>query len=152
MSIPGGRLHHLNDRLPAAVKETGAKTVVLHMGTNDVVSDGSEVVAKRIFEAARRAKSLAGVTSVYVCSIIPRVDRSSFIYSRADSVNNCLKDWSVNGEYQFVDMREELERCRFNGHGRDDVHYNRAGAMAAVNTLSKSLRADVLGSSNHVQL
>ena len=40
-SIPGGKLQHLKDHLPAAVKETRAKTVILHMGTNDIVSDGS---------------------------------------------------------------------------------------------------------------
>ena len=45
-------------------------------------SERWKVVSKRIVEAARRARGLAGVTLVYVCSIIPPAPRVLSIVSK----------------------------------------------------------------------
>ena len=90
-SISGATTEHVRQDISQAIRKCGAKRVVIHAGTNDVTRKGSELVAKDIFSLADQTKRRDGVSDVFICSIIPRKDTGSFIYSRSESVNNRLR-------------------------------------------------------------
>ena len=113
--------------------------MIIHTGTNDITRDGSEIVATNIIDLAKYARSQKGVGQVLICSVTQRKDLGSFVYSRAESVNNRLRSISQKtAGKSFVDLRETLDRCHFSGLSRDAVHYNRAGAANALKMITAS--------------
>ena len=76
---------------------------------------------------------------VYICSVTPRKDLDSFIYSRAESVNNRLNSLCTKmADITFIDLRQQLDRCPFTGLVKDAVHYNKAGAARVLNAIIDS--------------
>ena len=137
-SISGATTDHVKQHLGSAVSACDAKEVVIHVGTNDVVRKGSEEVVKDMLDLALETKGQDGVRKVYVCSITPRKDRGSFIFSRSESINNRLRHLCPKSNIVFIDLRAKLERCQFGGLARDTVHYNRAGATQALKMITES--------------
>ena len=138
-SIPGGTTDHVARDITHMMRGCSATHVTIHIGTNDLTHRGSERIAKDILDLAKLAKSHDSVRHVDICSVIPRSDLGSFVFSRSESVNNrlrslCLKTENVN----FIDLRHKLEGCQFNGLFRDCVHYNNAGAAQAIRTVMDS--------------
>ena len=139
-SIPGATTDRISQELSQSVREVNPAQVVLHIGTNDIARNGSELIAKNIFQLATRTKEQRGVQKVCICSIPPRKDRGSFLFSRCESVNNrlyylCSKATSV----EFIDLREQLDSCPFSGLARDSIHYNQAGASQALRTIRDTI-------------
>ena len=128
----------MKQHLGTAVSTCDAKKVVIHVGTNDVVRKGSEEVVKEVLDLALETKGKDGVRQVYVCSITPRKDHGSFIFSRSESINNRLRHLCPKSKIVFIDLRAKLERCQFSGLARDAVHYNRAGATQALKMITES--------------
>ena len=86
-SIPGAATDHVEREVQAPTGAV-APNVVLHVGTNDLTSKGSEQIVSNLVKLAQQAKKRSGVKQVYICSVTPRKDIGSFVYSRAESVNN----------------------------------------------------------------
>ena len=128
----------MKQHLDTAVSTCDAKEVAIHVGTNDVVLNGSEEVVKGVLDLALKTKGKEGVRKVYVCSIAPRKDHGSFIFSRSESINNRLRQLCPKYDIVFIDLRAKLERCQFSGLARDAVHYNRAGAAQALKVITES--------------
>ena len=111
----------------------------LHVGTNDLSRKGSEEIAVNIAKLAQLSKYRSGAKQVLICSVTPRGDLGSFIFSRSESVNNrlCSLCTSMPG-VRFIDLREQLDGCPFAGLARDALHYNRAGASRVLKELVHS--------------
>ena len=138
-SISGATTEHVKRDLSQAVSKCGASGVVINVGTNDITRKGSEVVVKDILSLAEDTKRKDGVQHVYICSVTPRKDSGSFIFSRSESVNNRLCSLcSKSSGISFIDLRQKLDRCQCNGIQRDGVHYNRAGATQILRAISVS--------------
>ena len=135
-SVPGAATDNIARELNQSVESSSASDVILHVGTNDVTRMGSEVVAKNIFGLAQQARGQQGVRRVYICSVTPRKDRGSFIFSRSESVNSRLHSMcSKSNDVTFIDLRHQLDSCPFNGMARDALHYNRAGAAQVLRSI-----------------
>ena len=140
-SVPGAMTQHIDRNLGQFISSTDRTTdLVLHVGTNDVVHMGSEIVAKNVFKLAQSAKKQRGLRRIFVCSVVPRTDRGSFIFSRCESVNNslhalCLKSSDVH----FMDLRERLDDCPFSGLGKDALHYNKAGSSEIMRFINSTV-------------
>ena len=131
-SIPGATTGHVSQELNQLLRTSRAERVVLHTGTNDITRKGSEVVARSVFKLAQQAIE-QGARRVYVCSVASRKDGGSFLFSRSESVNNRLYSLCLNDDnVSFIDLRQRLGGCPFDGLARDVVHYNRAGAVQAL--------------------
>ena len=131
-SISGAMTDHVSQELQQSLKTSRATGVVFHIGTNDITRKGSEVVARSIFKLAQQAIE-QGARRAYLCSVASRKDGGSFLFSRSESVNNrlyslCSKDERVC----FIDLRQRLGGCPFDGLARDGVYYNRAGVVQAL--------------------
>lgn len=138
-SISGATTDHVKQQLNQVVSNCVASEVVIHVGTNDIVRKGSEEVVKDVLDLAQKTKSKNGVRRVYVCSVTPRKDRGSFMFSRSESVNNRLQLLCPKTGIGFIDLRARLERCQFSGLARDAVHYNKAGSMQALKMITESV-------------
>ena len=135
-SVPGAATDNIAREINQSVKSSSASDVILHVGTNDVTRMGSELVAKNIFGLAQQARGQRGVCRVYICSVTPRKDRGSFIFSRSESVNSRLHSMcSKSNDVTFIDLRHQLDSCPFNGMARDALHYNRAGAAQVLRSI-----------------
>ena len=107
-SVPGATTDHIACDLSRMVEKSSATDVVIHVGTNDLTRVGSEVVAKNILGLAQQAKGHQRVRRVYICSVTPRTDRGSFIFSRSESVNNRLHSLCLKtDEVSFIDLRHQ---------------------------------------------
>ena len=138
-SIPGAATEHVEREVQAST-ETVAPNVVLHVGTNDLTRNGSEQIVSNLVKLAQQTKKRSGVRQVYICSVTPRKDIGSFVYSRAESVNNRLHSLCPKlAGIEFLDLRQCLDRCPFTGLVRDGVHYNKAGATQVLNTIMDSV-------------
>ena len=89
---------------------------------------------------AQQAKNHGEVRQVFVCSVTPRKDMGSFIFSRSESVNNRLRSLCSKTDIKFIDLREKLEVCKFNGLFKDAVHYNKAGATEALRVITDTVK------------
>ena len=135
-SVAGAVTENITQELNQSVENSNATDVVFHIGTNDVVGMGSEVVAKNIFGLAEQARGLPGVRRVYICSVTSRKDRGSFIFSRTESVNSRLHSMCLrSNDVSFIDLRHQLDHCPFNGMSRDGLHYNRAGTVQVLRSI-----------------
>ena len=140
-SISGATTEHVAQDLGHAIDLCGAAQVVLHVGTNDIARKGSEGIAKSILGLAQQAKGHAGVRQVYICSVTPRKDLGSFVFSRSESVNNRLRSLcNKTDRVSFIDVRQKLDRCQFGGLVRDAIHYNRPGAAQALKLIKDSAK------------
>ena len=140
-SISGATTEHVAQDLGHAIDMCGAAQVVLHVGTNDIARKGSEGIAKSILGLAQQAKDHAGVRQVYICSVTPRKDLGSFVFSRSESVNNRLRSLcNKTDRVGFIDVRQKLDRCQFGGLVRDAIHYNRPGAAQALKLIKDSAK------------
>ena len=122
-----------------SVDETRPTDVVIHVGTNDIARMGSEVVANNVFRLAEQIKEQPCVRKVFICSVIPRTDHGSFIFSRSESVNNRLHSLCLKSNVTFIDLRRQLDRSPFNGLARDAVHYNKAGAVQVLRLIEQAI-------------
>ena len=137
-SIPGAVTDHVEREFQAPTGTVGPK-VVLHVGANDLRRKGSEQIVSDLVKLAQKTRSRAGVQQVYICSVTPRKDLGSFIYSRAESVNNRLLSLCPKlAGIKFVDLRQHLDRCPFTGLVKDGIHYNKTGAIQVLNTIIDS--------------
>ena len=137
-SISGGTTENVRKDITQMTSRYNAKEVVIHVGTNDITRRGSEQVVKDVLDLAQNTKRQDGVKDVYICSVIPRVDRGSFIFSRSESVNNRLHSLCSKSGIGFIDLRPKLERCKFRGLLRDEVHYSNEGAKQALRVIVES--------------
>ena len=133
-STPGANIEQLEREINDESDKFTASTIALHVGTNDLSRKGSEEIAMNIVRIAKLTKARSGTRQVLICSVTPRRDLGSFIFSRSESVNNRLRSLCTNMPgVRFVDLREQLDRCPFTGLSRDALHYNRAGASRVLN-------------------
>ena len=137
-STSGATTDQVGQDLSQAVKKCEATEVVIHVGTNDVTRRGSEEVVRDILGLAQKAKLEGGLRRVHVCSVTPRKDRGSFIFSRTESVNNRLRSLCPTSGISFIDLRPRLEISQFCGLLRDAVHYNKVGATRALQMIAES--------------
>ena len=138
-SISGATSDQVGQDLSQAVRKYKATEVVIHVGANDVTRKGSEEVVRDILGLAQKTKRQGGVTRVYVCSVTPRKDRGSFIFSRTESVNNRLRSLCPTSGISFIDLRPRLETSQFSGLLRDAVHYNKVGSTRALQMIAESV-------------
>ena len=128
-SLPGATTEQLEQMLSETPDEALPSTVVIHAGTNDLACEGSERVVANLIRLAQRTKSRPGVQRVCICSVTPRRDMGSFIFSRSDSVNNRLDSLCKQlPGIMFIDLRKRLESSPFGGLTKDALHYNKAGS------------------------
>ena len=129
----------LGNTTSGADKLTASK-IVLHVGTNDLTRKGSEEIAVNLVNLAQHAKTNSGIKQVFICSVTPRKDLGSFIFSRSESVNNRLRSLCIETTgVRFIDLREELDRCPFTGLARDGLHYNKVGATRVLDVITNSV-------------
>ena len=94
--LPGGTIPKVTKELRTAIRSTGWSElrVLVHAGTNDASKFGSEVILdsfKDLITEASRVQSESGVrVSLTLCSIVPRTDRSSEVWSRILGLNRRL--------------------------------------------------------------
>ena len=138
-SIPGATVDELKRDITKRPGGAVSSKVVLHIGTNDLARRGSEETAKSIVDLAQHIRIHSKVDKVFVCSVTSRKDLGSFIYSRAESVNNRLCSLCVDKPgITFIDLRRQLDRCKFSGLAKDALHYNRVGAARVLSTIKNS--------------
>ena len=138
-SLPGATVDELKRDVAKRPGLAVASKVALHIGTNDLTRKGSEEIAKSVAALAQHIRTHSDVDDVFVCSVTPRKDMGSFIYSRAESVNNRLCSLCVDKPgITFIDLRRQLDRCKFSGLAKDALHYNRVGAARVLSTIKNS--------------
>ena len=101
---------------------------------------GSEQIASDLVKLAKETGGRSGIDQVYICSVVPRTDLGSLVFSRSESVNNrlhslCMETTGVT----FIDLRQDLDMCPFTGLVRDALHYNRAGASRVLGKIRDSV-------------
>ena len=135
-SMSGAKAEQVGCTLQGAIDRCSAKKVdvILHVGCNDIAVKGSETVVNDIIDTALEASENVKTRNVYVCSVVPRND-NSVLYSRSESVNNRLVKKCSEFGMMFVDLRSEIQKCKFQGLDRSGFHYNRAGASAVFRQL-----------------
>ena len=139
-STPGATIEQLGRKLSEASDKSTASNIVLHVGTNDLTRKGSEEIAANLVNLAQHAKTCSKIKQVFICSVTPRKDLGSFIFSRSESVNNRLRSLCIETTgVQFIDLREELGRCPFTGLARDALHYNKVGATRVLDVITNSV-------------
>ena len=138
-SISGATIDRVGRDTDQAVERCKATDVVIHVGTNDVSRRGSEQVVRDVLDMAQKIKSKNGARNVYICSVTPRTDQGSYIFSRSESINNRLRLSCSKSTISFIDLRSTLGRCAFSGLLRDRVHYNREGAMEVLKMIAESV-------------
>ena len=139
-STPGATIERLGRELRETSDTFTASKLVLHVGTNDLTRKGSEEIAVNLVKLAQHAKTCSGIKQVFICSVIPRKDLGSFIFSRSESVNNRLRSLCMGtAGVRFIDLREQLDRCPFTGLARDALHYNKVGATRVFDVINNSV-------------
>jgi hypothetical protein len=90
--------------------------VVAHVGTNDVVSRGSEEILSSVRDLCsefHRIRSDCGADMrLTICTLVPRVDRGSMVWSRVDGINRRLRETCGSMGARFLDLRPVLDSCR----------------------------------------
>ena len=141
-STPGATIEQLERELRDQPDKFTGSTIALHVGTNDLSRKGSEEIVVNTAKLAQLAKSCSGAKRVLICSVTPRRDLGSFIFSRSESVNNRLRSLCTNMPgVGFIDLRDQLDRCPFAGLARDALHYNKAGASRVLKGIVHSALA-----------
>ena len=137
-SISGAATKQVEQELDETSDASLPSHIVLHVGTNDLPQNGSETIATNVVKLAQYTKARPGVKHVYICSVTPRTDLGSFIFSRSESVNNRLHSLcSRTPGVEFIDLRQQLNRCPFNGLTKDALHYNKSGASHALHKIAE---------------
>ena len=138
-SISGATTDRVGRDIGQAVDKCNATDVVIHVGTNDISQRGSEEVVRDVLGIAQKIKSGNGVRNVHICSVTPRTDQGSYIFSRSESINNRLRLLCSKSKINFIDLRSALEGCAFGGLLRDRVHYNKEGATQVLKMIAESV-------------
>ena len=139
-SNPGATIEQLGREIKEVSDKSIASKIVLHVGTNDLTRKGSEEIAINLVNLAQHAKTFCEMKQVFICSVTPRRDLGSFIFSRSESVNNRLRSLCIETTgVQFIDLREELDGCPFTGLARDALHYNKVGATRVLDVITSSV-------------
>lgn len=135
--LPGGTVPKVTEELRTSVSSSDCSVlrVVVHAGTNDASRFGSEEILgsfKDLIAEASRVESESGVrVSLSFCSIVPRSDRGSEVWSRVVGLNQRLRDFCRSNGVEFVDLRPVLDSCRL-PLNRSGVHYTaRAAELVA---------------------
>ena len=100
--------------------------VVAHVGTNDAVNVGSEEILDSLrdlcSEFHRIRRGSGANMRLTICSLVPRTDRGSMVWSRVEGINRRLREVCGSEGAEFLDLRPVLDSCRV-PLNRSGVHY-----------------------------
>uniref|UniRef100_A0A8C4SF63 SGNH hydrolase-type esterase domain-containing protein n=1 Tax=Erpetoichthys calabaricus TaxID=27687 RepID=A0A8C4SF63_ERPCA len=118
------------------VADDEVSTLLLHVGTNDIYSQQSEVLKRNFISLCIKAKRKC--RNLVVSGPLPRLYRGDVIYSRLHSLHCWLETW-CNQDIGFINNWDLFwERPRF--FKRDGLHPNSFGARVLSENISKVIR------------
>lgn len=144
--LPGGTVPQVTEELRTSVSSSNCSVlrVVVHAGTNDASRFGSEEILdsfQNLVAEASRVESESGVrVSLSFCSIVPRRDRGSEVWSRIIGLNRRLQDFCRDNGVGFVDLRPVLGSNRAS-LDRSGVHYTARTAELVARRILEDNRA-----------
>ena len=131
----GDRVRHIKEYLWTHLEESRPKTVILHMGGNDLPTPRGETprsideIANDIMEAGDTCRRY-GVRDIFVSSVVVR--KQLYAQRRCEELNACLRELCTSHGFIYIDNSNiKLE------HLYDGVHLNSEGTiLLASNYLS----------------
>ena len=127
----GAKVRCMKDHIKPTLRKK-PEQVVLHGGTNDLVSDRApDLILKSIVDVACSMKNENHDVTAY--NIITRADHFK---ERANEVNDYLSKLCMERNIYLIDHSKTLETQHLNG---SKLHLSRKGAPILQNTLCKFL-------------
>ena len=143
--IPGGTVPQVTEAFGETVADTKCSRlrVVAHVGVNDATFRGSEVILGSLRDLDAEVKRVGRVMGVgmelSICSLVPRIDRGSLIWSRVEGINQRLRQFCTDIGASFVDLRPAIQSCR-NALNRSGVHYTAESAECVAGRIFEHCR------------
>lgn len=101
--VPGAHLDDITALCDDLTRDADSNTLyIIHAGTNDVESSGSEELMAKYERMIRRYKSKTN--RLIVSGILPRIGAPYSFYDKAYSTNNRLKSLCSQEKIDFVDL------------------------------------------------
>uniref|UniRef100_A0A8C4RHH3 SGNH hydrolase-type esterase domain-containing protein n=1 Tax=Erpetoichthys calabaricus TaxID=27687 RepID=A0A8C4RHH3_ERPCA len=118
------------------VADDEVSTLLLHVGTNDIYSQQSEVLKRNFISLCIKAKRKC--RNLVVSGPLPRLYRGDVIYSRLHSLHCWLETWCANKSIAFVNNWDDFwERPGF--FRRDGLHPNWRGSYVLSQNMAAKL-------------
>ena len=130
----GGKIKNVHTNLRKDCGERRLRSIILHVGTNNLVSDDAKEAAKRMEDLIVEAKSKA--ENVAVSSVIKRYD-NKVPHSKITEYNNLVHELCKKHNITFID-NSNIDQSMLN---RSNLHLNYTGDKAFGKTLCAYLRS-----------
>ena len=130
----GGKIKDIHTNLQKDCGERRLRSIILHVGTNNLVSDDAKEAAKQMEDLIVDAKSKA--EKVAVSSVIKRYD-NRVPHSKITEYNNLIHELCKKHNITFID-NSNIDQSMLN---RSNLHLNHTGDKAFGKTLCAYLRS-----------
>ena len=124
--IPGAHLDDITGLCDDVTRDADDNTLyIIHAGTNDVESSGSEELMTKYRRMIQRYKDKTN--RLIISGILPKIGAPDSFYDKAFSTNNRLKTLCTQEEVDFVDLWDNFyeDPSLFNDDG---LHLNPVGS------------------------
>ena len=123
----------MHDHVKPTVQDFNPNHIILHCGTNDVSSERTaSQIARSIIELALSLKSQDN--KILISLVVPRNDNLS---NKASEVNSCLVHMYIEQNIPYINHTNSIQPD--NHLNESKLHFNRYGAIAFTNSISKFL-------------
>ena len=140
-SYSGAKVDEIKNKIKHSMEKDQFETIILHVGTNDLVHEDSEMVATKMDALIKEAKSKA--RHVVVSSIIKRYD-SRVALSRITLFNNLMIDLCSQHNTTYLN-NDHIDKSLLN---RSNLHLNQNGDRALGRTFCNYLKSIRVGTIN----
>ena len=130
----GGKIKDIHTNLRKDCGERRLRSIILHVGTNNLVSDDAKEAAKQMEDLIVEAKSKA--ENVAVSSVIKRYD-NKVPHSKITEYNNLVHELCKKHNITFID-NSNIDQSMLN---RSNLHLNYTGDKAFGKTLCAYIRS-----------
>ncbi|XP_036421667.1 uncharacterized protein LOC118805159 [Colossoma macropomum] len=136
--FPGARVLDIAKRLPSALRRNVFGTVVIHVGTNDILDRRSEVLKEHyqtLLDTARKKTD----ARIVISGPLPTYRRGSERFSRLFALQSWLRGWCALNGLTYVDNWASFweQPALFR---RDGLHPSQVGSVVLSRNIERAIR------------
>ena len=136
-TMSGARIEDIEGRLPGIIGTTKPKTLIIHVGTNNLTNDSIDTIRQKYCNLLRRVKYICPESKVLISGIFLRSDKDHLL-TGVTRANEVLQELCTAYTVDYVD-NFLTRHIRVHSLKQDGLHLSRTGASDFSARLEKSL-------------
>ena len=141
-TIHGAKVENASDVALSHARSFNPKEIILHLGTNNITSDGKDEIIAKITSLADQIVENRPTTSIAISTIIHRQREPHLIFQKVNTVNNELKLLANQRGWSVISNDNISTDQHIAGDG---VHLNAIGTRVFAENIIAHLRNDARG-------